>query len=55
MHTLIHTLLLTYSTASNTSMMERMSTSTSTVRRSRMTSVEEDERVEPTRKRCACA
>ena len=36
-HTLIHTLLLTY-TASNTSTMARTSTSTSTVRRSRTTS-----------------
>ena len=54
MHTLIHTLLLTY-TASNTSTMARTSTSTSTVRRSRTTSVEDDERVEPARKRRACA
>ena len=55
MYTIIHTLLLTYSTASNTSTMERMSTSTSTVRRSRMTSVEDDEHVEPARMRRACA
>ena len=54
MQTLIHTLLLTYSTASNTSTKARMSTSTSTVRRSRTTSVEDDERVEPARKRRAC-
>ena len=32
-----------------------VSTSTSTVRRSRTTSVEDDERVEPARKRRACA
>ena len=50
----MHTLLLTYSTAS-TSTMARMSTSISTVRRSRTTSVEDDERMEPARTRRACA
>ena len=55
MHTLIHTLLLTYNMASNTSTMARTSTSTSMVRRSRTTSVEDDERVEPARTRHACA
>jgi len=54
LNTLIHTLLLTYSMAS-TSTMARTSMSTSTVRRSRTTSVEDDERMEPARKRRACA